>query len=198
MAVQAQLYSDHHHHNNNMGSSVFGFGDENRVICSSFEHQQDQGLIESQKIMSFASGYNNLVSSSNSRRKEMIGFHDLCSEIERQRLEMNCFLHLQAILNEETRKREAILMQSYESKMKAIINEKNEVLNTSKIRTKRLQTYLQMAEQEAKIWERKAIESEAIVRELNSKLIQARARTHEDAESVCHGDEEQRQEEEKM
>ncbi|KAJ0678094.1 putative E3 ubiquitin-protein ligase BOI [Helianthus annuus] len=212
MAVQAQLYSDHHrHHNNNMGcsnlnqdwvlmsgSSVFGYGDENRVLCSSYEHQQqDQGLIDSQKVMNC----HNLVSSSNSRRNGMmIGFQNLSSELERQRLEMNYFLHLQneklkAVLNEETRKREAILMQSYESKMKAIMNEKDQLLNSATIRTKKLETCLQMAEQEAKIWEKKAIESEALVTDLNTKLTQAKATTHEDAESVCNGDdEEQRQE----
>ncbi|MFS7993921.1 putative E3 ubiquitin-protein ligase BOI [Helianthus anomalus] len=104
MAVQAQLYSDHHHHNNmgcsNLnqdwvlmsGSSVFGYGDENRVLCSSYEHQQqDQGLIDSQKVMNC----HNLVSSSNSRRNGLIGFQNLSSELERQRLEMNYFLHLQ-------------------------------------------------------------------------------------------------------
>ncbi|XP_076881744.1 E3 ubiquitin-protein ligase BOI-like [Bidens hawaiensis] len=195
MAVQAQFYSDHH--NNNMGcsnvpqdwcymsnSSVFGFGDE---------HQQDQGLLDSQKVVNYDSGYRNLVSTSNSRGNGIIGFQNLSSELERQRLEMNCFLHLQneklkAVLNEETRKRELILMHNYESKMKAIFDKKDEVLNAATIRAKKLQNYVMMAEKEAKIWEKKAIESEKVMTDLNKQLIQARARTHEDAESVCNGD----------
>ncbi|XP_076885672.1 E3 ubiquitin-protein ligase BOI-like [Bidens hawaiensis] len=200
MAVQAQFYSDHNNNNNNINnmgcsnmpqdwcymsnSSLFGFGDE---------YQQDQGFLDSQKVVNFDSGYRKIGSASNSRGNGMIEFQNLSCELERQRLEMNCFLHLQneklkAVLNEETRKRELILMHNYESKMKAIFYEKDEVLNTATIRAKKLQNYVLMAEKEAKIWEKKAIESEAIMTDLNKKLIQARARTHEDAESVCNGD----------
>ncbi|KAI3816324.1 hypothetical protein L1987_16017 [Smallanthus sonchifolius] len=209
MAVQAQVYSDHNQDNNNKmrfsnlpqdwvlmpGSSVFQFGDEHKSLC--FSYQQDQGF------MNFCSDYRNLVSSSNSRRNGMIGFQDLSSELERQRLEMNCFLHFQneklkAILNEETRKGEAILMQNYESKMKNVIEAKDQALNTAKIRTKKLQNYLIMAYKEAKIWERKAMESEAMMTELNSVLKQARARTHEDAESICDGDGDEKERQGKM
>ncbi|KAI3696056.1 hypothetical protein L1987_79065 [Smallanthus sonchifolius] len=205
MAVQAQVYSDHNQNNNNdkMGffnlpqdwvlmpnSSVFQFGDEHKSLCSSY--QQDQGF------MDLGSDYRNLISTSNSRRNGMIGFQDLSSELERQRLEMNCFLHFQneklkTVLNEETRKREVILMQNYESKMKAIIEAKDEVLNTAKMRTKKLQNYLIMADKESKIWERKAKESEAMMIELNTVLKQARARTHEDAESICDGDDDEKE-----
>lgn len=107
MAVHAQCYSDLYQ-NNNMGfanlpqdwvlmtgSSVFGIGDENRASCP-YEQQQDQRFLEPQKIMNSASDYHNLVlSSSNSRRNGMIGFQNLSSELERQRLEMDCFLHFQ-------------------------------------------------------------------------------------------------------
>ncbi|KAL8218424.1 hypothetical protein R6Q57_021797 [Mikania cordata] len=200
MAVQAQLYSDRYQNNNNTnnniafsylnqdfvfmsGSSVFGFGDE---------HQQDQRFLDSQRIMNSSYDYQNLVSSSNSRRHGMNGFQNLGSELERQRLEMDCFLHFQneklkAVLNEETRRRDAIMMQNYESKMKMIIDAKDEVLNIATIRTTELQNYLSMAEKEAKNWEKKAMETEAMVTELNRKLNQARARRHEDAESVCNG-----------
>lgn len=204
MAVQAQLYSDHYQ-NNNMGfsnlpqdfvlmsgSSVFGFGDENKPLSSSYEHLQDQRLLDSQTIMNSASGYHNLVSSSNSRRNGMIGFQNLSSELERQRLEMDCFLHFQneklkTVLNEETRKREAILMQNFESKMKAMMDAKDEVLNTATNRTRELQNYLIMAEKEAKSWEKRAIENEAMVTDLNRKLNQAMESNHEDAESICNG-----------
>ncbi|KAD2804584.1 hypothetical protein E3N88_37961 [Mikania micrantha] len=183
MAVQAQLYSTDHYQNintnnnanNNMGfsylnqdlvfmsgSSVFGFGDE---------HQQDQRFLDSQRIMNSSYDYQNLVSSSNSRRHGMNGFQNLGSELERQRLEMDCFLHF----------------QNYESKMKMIIDAKDEALNIATIRTTELQNYLSMAEKEAKNWEKKAMETEAMVTELNRKLNQARARRHEDAESVCNG-----------
>lgn len=203
MAVQAQLYSDYYQ-NNNMGgfsnlpqdfvfmsgSSGFGIGDE--------QQHQDQRFLDSQKIMnsssSSASGYHyNLVSSSNSRR---IGFQNLSSELERQRLEMDCFLHFQnerlkAVLNEETRKREIILMQNYETKMKAIMDEKDEVINTATNRTIELQNYLLMAEKEAKNWQQKAIENEAMVTDLNKKLYQAKERKHDDAESICNGGEDE-------
>ncbi|KAI3816980.1 hypothetical protein L1987_10766 [Smallanthus sonchifolius] len=136
-------------------SSVFGLGDE---------HQQDQRFLDSQKMMNSTSDCHNLVSSSNSRRFGMIGFQNLSSELERQRLEMDCFLHFQAI-----------------------IHAKDEVLNTATIRTKELQNYLSMAEKEVTNWERKAMETEAMVTDLNKKLNQARVRRHEDAESVCNG-----------
>ncbi|KAL7589780.1 probable BOI-related E3 ubiquitin-protein ligase 2 [Lactuca sativa] len=204
MAVHAQCYSDLYQ-NNNMGfanlpqdwvlmtgSSVFGIGDENRASCP-YEQQQDQRFLEPQKIMNSASDYHNLVlSSSNSRRNGMIGFQNLSSELERQRLEMDCFLHFQneklkAVLNEETRRREVIMMQGYESKMKAIMEAKEQILNTATNRTIELQNCLLMAEKEAKDWEKKAIENEAMVTDLNRKLYQARERNHEDAESVCNG-----------
>ncbi|XP_024989939.1 probable BOI-related E3 ubiquitin-protein ligase 2 [Cynara cardunculus var. scolymus] len=231
MAVQAQLYSDYYQNNNNMGfanlpqdwvlmtgSSVFGIGDENRTLCS-YEQPQDQRFLESQKIMnssaSPSSPYHNLVSSSlvssssYSRRNGMIGFQNLSSELERQRLEMGCFLHFQneklkAVLNEETRRREVILMQNYESKMKSIMDAKDDVLNTATNRTRELQNCLLMAEKEAKDWEKKAIENEAMVTDLNRKLNQARERKHEDAESVCNGgdddddEEEERERQKKM
>ncbi|KAI3730335.1 hypothetical protein L1987_61505 [Smallanthus sonchifolius] len=164
-------------------SSVFGLGDE---------HQQDQRFLDSQKMMNSNSDCHNLVSSSSSRRFGMNGFHNLSSELERQRLEMDCFLHFQneklkTVLHEETRKKEVMMIQNYESKMKAVIHAKDEVLSTASIRTKELQNYLLMAEKEATNWERKAMETEALVTDLNRKLNQARVRRHEDAESVCNG-----------
>ncbi|KAI3734398.1 hypothetical protein L6452_13866 [Arctium lappa] len=232
MAVQAQLYSDHYQNNNNNnnnisimgfsnlpqdwvlmpGSSVFGIGDENRHLCS-YQQQppppQDQRFLDSQKIMNSDSDYHNLVSSSlvssssYSRRNGIIGFQNLSSELERQRLEMDCFLHFQneklkAVLNEETRRREVILLQNYESKMKAIMEAKDEVLNTATNRTRELQNCLLMAEKEAKDWERKAIENEAMVTDLNRKLNQARERKSEDAESVCNGGDEERERQKKV
>ncbi|CAH1431031.1 unnamed protein product [Lactuca virosa] len=205
MAVHAQCYSDLYQ-NNNMGfanlpqdwvlmtgSSVFGIGDENRAFCPYEQQLQDQRFLEPQKIMNSASDYHNLVlSSSNSRRNGMIGFQNLSSELERQRLEMDCFLHFQneklkAVLNEVTRRREVIMMQGYESKMKAIMEAKEQILNTATYRTIELQNCLLMAEKEAKDWEKKAIENEAMVTDLNRKLYQARERNYEDAESVCNG-----------
>ncbi|KAK9059889.1 hypothetical protein SSX86_020593 [Deinandra increscens subsp. villosa] len=218
MAVQAHLSSDYYQ-NNTMGlsnvnqdwvlmsgSSVFGFGGENESLCFSYEGRQDQGVLDSQKVVKFGSDYHDAVSSSNSRGNGMIGLQDLFSEIEKQRLEMNYFLHFQneklkASINEETRKREMIIMQNYESKMKAIVNAKDEALNTANHRTKNLQTYLLMAEKEAKFWEKKAIETESMMTDLNRKLKQARARTHEDAESIiCNGedDDDRKERQEKM
>lgn len=91
-------------------------------------------------------------------------------------------------MNEETRKREMIMMQNYEMKMKGIINAKDEALNSARNRATELQNYLTMAEKEAENWEKKAMETEAMVIELNTKINQAKARRHEDAESVCNGD----------
>lgn len=100
MAVQAQLYSDHNMGFSNLpqdwvgSSSVFGIGDENSFYQ---QQQQDSRFLDSQKIMN-PDYYNhnlNLVSSSNSRRNGIIGFQNLSSELEKQRLEMDCFLHFQ-------------------------------------------------------------------------------------------------------
>nr|XP_043613882.1 probable BOI-related E3 ubiquitin-protein ligase 2 [Erigeron canadensis] len=197
MAVQAQLYSDNFYQNNNnnnmgfsnlpqdwvlmsSGSSLF---DENKPFSSSFEYhhqQQDQRLLDMN-----SSDYL-------SRRNGNLGYQNLSSELERQRLEMDCFLHFQneklkAVLNEETRKREILLMQTYESKMMEIMDKKDEVLNRATNRTRELQNHLLIAEHEAKNWEKKAIESEAIVTDLSKKLSQIIERKHEDAESVCNG-----------
>ncbi|KAJ0847403.1 putative E3 ubiquitin-protein ligase BOI [Helianthus annuus] len=217
MAVQAQFFSDppyqnfyYNNNNNNMGFSqdwpfMSGFGDHNNKPISSSSlsqyqqqyQQQDQTFQDSQKIMN---SHHNLVSSSISR---MNGFQGLSSELERQRLEMDYFLHFQneklkAVLNEETRKREMIMMHNYESKMKAILDTKEEALNTAKMRTKELQNYLSMAEKEANNWERKAMETEVMMTELHTKLKQARARSHEDAESVCGGGNDDHEEEEEQ
>nr|GEY75920.1 hypothetical protein [Tanacetum cinerariifolium] len=107
---------------------------------------------------------------------------------------MDCFLHFQneklkAVLNEETRRRETILMQTYESKMKAILDAKDEVLTTATNRTLELQNYLLMAEKESKNWEKQTLANEAMVNDLNKKLNQlARNKKHEeDAESICNG-----------
>ncbi|KAJ9553870.1 hypothetical protein OSB04_017915 [Centaurea solstitialis] len=197
MAVQAQLYSDHYQNNinnNNMGdwvlmsgSSVFGSGGDQQQQQQQIQDQQ-RFLDNSQKMMN-----SNLVSSSSSRRNGIIGFQNLSSELERQRLEMDCFLHFQneklkAVISDEARRREVILMQNYELKMKAIMDAKEEVLNTATNRTRELQNCLLMAEKEAKDWEKKAMENEAMVTDLNRKLNQVKDRKHEeDAESVCYG-----------
>ncbi|XP_076920190.1 E3 ubiquitin-protein ligase BOI-like [Bidens hawaiensis] len=202
MAVQAQLYSDHYQNINNINinnnnipfsnlpqdcvfssvSSVFGFGDENN------QNHQDQSF-----IMNSGSGYqSNQLSSSNSRFGMMNnGFQDLASELEKQRMEMDCFLHFQneklkAVLNEESRNREVMMQGYYESKMRPLIDAKDEVLNAAKMRRNELQNYLLMAEQEVDNWERKAMETEVMVTELNTKVKQAKARRHEDAESICN------------
>ncbi|PWA64405.1 hypothetical protein CTI12_AA343980 [Artemisia annua] len=199
MAVQAQFSSDHfqnYNYNNNIGFSNMPQDCVYMNGASVFEDQE-----QDQKIMNYGNdGYDHnlisscVVSSSNSRRNGMFGFQNLSSELERQGLEMDCFLHFQqneklkALLNEETR-REAILMQTYESKMKAILDAKDEVLTTATNRTLELQNYLLMAEKETKNWEKQALANEAMVNNLNKTLNQlARNKKHEeDAESICNG-----------
>ncbi|KAK1416450.1 hypothetical protein QVD17_32241 [Tagetes erecta] len=197
MAVQAQLYSDHYqnccyNNPNNTSQDWLFISDENRVLCSSssYEHQDPRFVndFSSERKIGMFSSY---------------GFQNLSSELERQRLEMDCFLQFQneklkAVLNEETRKREIMMMQSYELKMKAIINEKDEALNTARNRATELQNYLTMAEKEAENWEKKAMETEAMVIELNTKIKQARARRHEDAESICNGDDDDERQKQRM
>ncbi|GJS81218.1 probable BOI-related E3 ubiquitin-protein ligase 2 [Tanacetum coccineum] len=160
--------------------------------ASVFEDQQ-----QDQRIMSYEDNLVSscVVSSSNSTRNGIFGFQNLSSDLERQGLEMDCFLHFQqneklkAVLNEETRRRETILMQTYESKMKAMLDAKDEVLTTATNRTQELQNYLLMAEKESKNWEKQALANEAMVNDLNKKLNQlARNKKHEeDAESICNG-----------
>lgn len=75
-------------------------------------------------------------------------------------------------------------MYNYETKMKSLMEAKDEAITTATNRTTELENYLKMAEKESKNWEKKAIENEAIVTELTKKINQVKSRKHEDAESV--------------
>lgn len=100
MAVQAQFLSDHfqsYNYNNNIGFSNMPQDCVYMNGASVFEDQE-----QDQKIMNYGNdGYEHnlisscVVSSSNSRRNGMFGFQNLSSELERQGLEMDCFLHFQ-------------------------------------------------------------------------------------------------------
>nr|GFB47623.1 hypothetical protein [Tanacetum cinerariifolium] len=92
MAVQAQFFSDHYqnynYNYNNMGFSNMPYMNG----ASVFEDQQ-----QDQRIMSYEDNLVSscVVSSSNSTRNGIFGFQNLSSDLERQGLEMDCFLHFQ-------------------------------------------------------------------------------------------------------
>ncbi|KAK6131307.1 hypothetical protein DH2020_034957 [Rehmannia glutinosa] len=103
----------------------------------------------------------------------------LSSELEKQRLEMDWFLQMEnkrlrrSILEEETRQK-ALLMRKYESRIKILMLQKDEELAFARNKTRELQDFLTRAEMEAKAWEKKATEKEAIVSDLNNRLNQVK------------------------
>ncbi|KAK6115186.1 hypothetical protein DH2020_007455 [Rehmannia glutinosa] len=113
----------------------------------------------------------------------------LSSELEKQRLEMDWFLQMEnkrlrrSILEEETRQK-ALLMRKYESRIKILMLQKDEELAFARNKTRELQDFLTRAEMEAKAWEKKATEKEAIVSDLNNRLNQVKMKD-DDAVSFC-------------
>ncbi|KZV20127.1 SBP family protein [Dorcoceras hygrometricum] len=110
----------------------------------------------------------------------------LSSEAERQNLEMNWFLQLEnqnlrSLVQEATRKQAAVLHKHYESRIKFIMQQKDEQLSNSRNKAIELQDFLRRAEMEAKAWEAKATEKEAAVSDLNNKLKQFRLKEY----SLC-------------
>ncbi|KAI3464807.1 hypothetical protein Pfo_021470 [Paulownia fortunei] len=122
----------------------------------------------------------------------------LSSDLEKQRVEMDWFLQLEnkrlrrSILQEETRQ-QAIIMQRYESRIKSLMLQKDEELAVARNKTRELQDFLKAAEIEARAWEKKTTEKEAIVSELNNRLNQAKQKhclfpnpaQEDDAVSFC-------------
>lgn len=87
------------------------------------------------------------------------------------------------ILHEETRL-QALIMQRYESRIRALMLQKDEELAIARNRSRELQDSLKGAEMEARAWEKKATEKEAIVSDLNSRLKQV-MEDDDDAVSFC-------------
>ncbi|XP_075485124.1 BOI-related E3 ubiquitin-protein ligase 1-like [Primulina tabacum] len=107
-------------------------------------------------------------------------------EAERQNLEMNWFLqvenqNLRSLMQEVTRKQAVALHKHYESRVKFIIQQKDEQLSNARNKAIELQDFLRRAEMEAKTWETKATEKEAIVSDLNNQLKQFRLKEY----SLC-------------
>ncbi|KAL3514793.1 hypothetical protein ACH5RR_027510 [Cinchona calisaya] len=121
----------------------------------------------------------------------------LASELAKQRLEMDWLLQLESerlmtVVQEKTRQ-QAVLLQRYESKIMNLMRQKDKDLEIARNRTMELQSFLVRAEVEAQEWQKKAMDSEAMVIGLNNSLEQVRegkvfifteGGAH-DAESVC-------------
>lgn len=98
------------------------------------------------------------------------------------------------------------MLQRYESKLNDLVMQRDDDLTSATSRTMELQNCLVRAEMEAREWQKKAIENEALVLDLNKKLSQMREKVKEDyywlqsanngaqdAESVCDIVEEENQ-----
>ncbi|KAG8377951.1 hypothetical protein BUALT_Bualt08G0087200 [Buddleja alternifolia] len=179
-----------------------GFTTPYATICSSFWNIEDgfcfQELqpLDHQTKIDQLHPYVNMASSSSSTSSfsccpslplEIV--QSLSSDLDKQRLEMDWFLHLESkrlrrsILQEEARQ-QAVLLQIYESRIKTLMLQKDEELIVARSKTRDLEGLLNSAEMEAKSWEKKARESEAIVVDLNNRLNRV-AQGNDDAASFC-------------
>ncbi|XP_073128856.1 probable BOI-related E3 ubiquitin-protein ligase 3 [Henckelia pumila] len=129
---------------------------------------------------------NNQAAASCSETLSMEFLQCLSSEAERQNLEMNWFLHLEnqnlrSLMQDATRKQAIVLHKHYESRIKFIMQQKDEQLSNARNKAMELQELLRRAEMEAKAWETKATEREAIVSDLDNKLKRFRLKEN----SLC-------------
>lgn len=135
------------------------------------------------------------------------------AHLERQRQEIDYFIHLQNeklrfIVDAQTKRQLAILIQRMESRTKTLMMMKDEDLAKAKMKAMELENILRSAEVENQAWQKVAREKEARVINLNNTLQQVRQRVsllpnggeEVDAESFCdnrgnqveQGDEEER------
>lgn len=100
---------------------------------------------------------------------------------------------LRKMVMEEQSRQQSILLQGYESRISGLLRQRDADLAIARNKTRELQDLLIGAEVEAKLWEKKAMENEAIVSELSNRLSQVRERdaalfsnsSAQDAESFC-------------
>ncbi|XP_075496083.1 BOI-related E3 ubiquitin-protein ligase 1-like [Primulina tabacum] len=186
MAVRADLLSFE-----NMGNGSFvGCGSQDGVmrfedgLC--FQEIMGHDVQRKGVMLPALGSFDNQAVASSSETLSMEFLQCLSSEAERQNLEMNWFLHLEnqnlrSLMQEATRKQAVVLHKHYESRIKFIIQKKDEQLSNARNRAIELQDFLRRAEMEAKACETKATEKEAIVSDLNNKLKQFRLKEY----SLC-------------
>ncbi|KAL8059259.1 hypothetical protein ABFX02_03G073600 [Erythranthe guttata] len=123
-------------------------------------------------------------SSSSSLPVELL--QSLSSDLHKQTLEMDWFLQLQSkrlrrSIQQEEARRQAYIIQECESKLTALILQKEEQSAAARSRTRELTETLKMAEMEARAWQKIAAEKEAVATDLNNRLMNM----EHDAMSFC-------------
>ncbi|KAL7155510.1 hypothetical protein ABFS83_03G079200 [Erythranthe nasuta] len=100
----------------------------------------------------------------------------LSSDLHKQTLEMDWFLQLQSkrlrkSIQQEEARRQAYIIQECESKLTALMLQKEEQSAAARSRTRELTETLKMAEMEARAWQKIAAEREAVASDLNNRLM---------------------------
>lgn len=85
-------------------------------------------------------------------------------------------------MQEKTRQ-QAVLLRRYESKIMSLMRQRDEDLEVARNRSIELQNFLVKAEMEAQEWQRKAMDNEAMVIDLNNRLVEVR----DGKASICTG-----------
>ncbi|GMI96860.1 hypothetical protein HRI_003355300 [Hibiscus trionum] len=127
-------------------------------------------------------------------------------QMEVQRQELDCFLHLQnerlkSVLREQRKRQLAALIKVMEPKALHLMRKKEEDLARATNKRAELEACLKKAEMESERWERVAKANEAMVLDLSNALEQVKeglmqvGGAAEDAESLCRGSRDQRDDE---
>ncbi|KAH0752236.1 hypothetical protein KY285_005384 [Solanum tuberosum] len=201
MAIQAHLYSE------NLGFSLGSLQDlmdDNVCGFNQFcfnpqpeqQQQQQPYLLQIQQqqfqILNQKNNIQNLMNSSNSTMFP----HNLASQFEKQRVEIDQFISLQnerlrLALQEQRKQQVALILRNYESKTHLLLKQKDEEIAKAANRSKELEDFLKRIEMENQTWKRIANENEAIVVSLNNTIEQLRenvcfqSSNVGDAESCC-------------
>ncbi|KAH0722862.1 hypothetical protein KY290_005519 [Solanum tuberosum] len=201
MAIQAHLYSE------NLGFSLGSLQDlmdDNVCGFNQFcfnpqpeqQQQQQPYLLQIQQqqfqILNQKNNIQNLMNSSNSTMFP----HNLASQFEKQRVEIDQFISLQnerlrLALQEQRKQQVALILRNYESKTHLLLKQKDEEIAKAANRSKELEDFLKRIEMENQTWQRIANENEAIVVSLNNTIEQLRenacfqSTNVGDAESCC-------------
>ncbi|CAK9166675.1 unnamed protein product [Ilex paraguariensis] len=200
MAVQAQFCSE------NMGLPLPICGSQDWLISSVLGiddgacfQDSPQGATKLHQGFQLLGPNRNSAASSSSSGSAFLSMEfsqSLASELEKQSLDIDWYLHLQKeglsrVLQEKTRQQQALLLHGFESKMMRLMWQKDEDIAVAKKKTMELQGCMIRAEMEAKVWQKKALEKEAIVLDLHNRLNQVKKRDcfffHgvQDSESFC-------------
>ncbi|TMW84148.1 hypothetical protein EJD97_025713 [Solanum chilense] len=205
MAIQAHLYSE------NLGFSLGSLHDLmddnacgfNQYFVNSHpeqQHQQQQQpyLLQIQQqqfqILNQKNNIQNLNSSNSSN--STVFHHNLASQFEKQRVEIDQFVSLQnerlrLALQEQRKQQLALILRNYESKTHLLLKQKDEEIVKACNRSKELEDFLKRIEMENQTWQRIANENEAVVVSLNNTIEQLRenacfqSTNVGDAESCC-------------